>query len=176
MDETRQGKENYPPDSQAGQHIEHFFARLQMINRFLRAGTHWHARREITRVQWMILRHTWRKPGCTVGQLADRLDVRPSTMSQMLDRLEREQLIVRRADNGDSRVRNVYLTADGEQLINEVEAVWLDKLRRPFAQLTPSEQETLIALLDRLASGMDLPDHGATDDMTRPVGGAHDTP
>ena len=169
MGETPRHHPDSVQTTEERQHIEHFFARLQMINRHLRAGAHWHAGREITRVQWLILRHVRRHPGCTVGQLAERIDVRSSTMSQMLDRLEREQLIVRRADGGDSRVRNVRLTPAGEQCINAVEAEWLDRLHRPFSTLTPAEQQTLTALLDKLAAGIETAERCGAANEEKPA-------
>ncbi|WP_175477216.1 MarR family winged helix-turn-helix transcriptional regulator [Ruania alba] len=58
-------------------------------------------------------------------ELADRLGVSTPTVSGMVDRLEAQQMVQRRADPGDRRVRLVALTVEGEQRVSSVhEAGW----------------------------------------------------
>ncbi|MCL6625267.1 MAG: MarR family transcriptional regulator [Alicyclobacillus shizuokensis] len=96
----------------------------------------------------------YRHPGCTVGELAERLDVRPSTMSQMLDRLEKVGYVQRELAPEDSRVKRVHLTELGQQVVRQVESIWLTRLSRPFARLTASEQEQLVELMEKLAQSV----------------------
>lgn len=132
--------------------LEQFLVSLQTINRHMRRGGYCVCGdRRITRVQWMILRHIQRSERCTIGQLAEQLHVRPSTMSQMLDRLEKERLLFRETDPLDTRSKRVRLTEEGEALIREVEALWMKRLAKPFARLSHGEQESLLALLGKFA-------------------------
>lgn len=110
--------------------------------------------KQVTRVQWQILRYLKRTDVCTIGHLAERMDVRPSTMSQMLDRLEKQGWVMRTASEKDSRVRLIGLTEIGRSFIRSVEALRQDSLTPALRALSPDEQETLVNLLSRVAQTM----------------------
>lgn len=131
--------------------VERFIAAFWRINRHLRHGALQQNGEQITRVQWMILRFLRRNESCAIGQLAEHMNVRPSTMSQMLDRLEKEHWVVRVQAPDDSRVRLIRLTDEGRSLIRSIEAVWHERLAMPLSTLTTEEQATLVALLQKLA-------------------------
>ncbi|HMM19169.1 MAG TPA: MarR family transcriptional regulator [Selenomonadales bacterium] len=133
--------------------IEHFFSLIQTINRHVRAGQFDQGKHSdflITRVQWMILRYLRRHPGRTIGQLADHLNVRSSTMSQMIDRLEKVGLAYRSTGTTDARARVVSLTDEGINTIHQIEGRFIEALSAPFDELSPEEQRTLVGLLGKL--------------------------
>ncbi|MCL6636971.1 MAG: MarR family transcriptional regulator [Alicyclobacillus sp.] len=135
--------------------VEHLADCLQAIQRHLRRNTKEQPNLPgLTRVQWMILRHVERHPDCSVGQLADRLDVRPSTMSQMIDRLELAGWVQRCTDARDGRSRLVRLTAAGAAALRSQRDLRVQLLAEPFQQLNPEEQACLLSLLDKLVSRM----------------------
>lgn len=131
--------------------MEQFVAHLQKVNRHLRSAVFDGGQQPVTRVQWLLMRHLKRSGGSTIGQLADRLDVRASTMSQMLDRLEKQEYLVRLQDPADARVKLIRLTAEGERVIQQTEKHWLDSLAEPFSKLEPEERQQLAHLMQRLA-------------------------
>lgn len=142
--------------------IDQFFFALQSINRHVRSGTFEYVQPVITRVQWLILRHLHRRGGSTVGQLAQHLAVRPSTMSQMIDRLEKAKLVRRLVDAIDARTRIVKLTEAGVSIIQQTEARWVEALAEPLAKLTAAEEAQLVELMTKLA--MNLPQRGGESD------------
>lgn len=131
--------------------VERFTNALWRIHRHLRSGALSQDGKEITRVQWQILRYLRRVERCTIGQLADSMDVRPSTMSQMLDRLEKQDWVVRTRSSEDSRVRLIELTPVGRVFIRSMEGLRQDRLSPALNTLTQAEQETLTGLLTRVA-------------------------
>jgi DNA-binding MarR family transcriptional regulator len=132
--------------------LERFTTHLQTVNRYLRCTTFEKEERSITRVQWLLLRHLFHKPGRTIGQLAIHLDVRQSTMSQMLDRLEKVKLINRRTDQRDARIKTVELTTEGLELIKQTEETWMEALAEPFAYFSLEEKQSLITLMEKLSN------------------------
>jgi DNA-binding MarR family transcriptional regulator len=100
----------------------------------------------------MILRHLQRSGGCSVGQLAERVDVGPSAMSQMLDRLEKMGWILREPDPRDARCRTARLTPAGEEVVQAVERDWIRRLEQPFSQLEPAERQSLVELMEKFAN------------------------
>ena len=131
--------------------VERFTSAFWRLHRHLRSGALQERGQSITRVQWLILRDLRRSEPCAIGQLAVRMDVRPSTMSQMLDRLEKERWVERTPAPDDSRVRLVQLTEKGRTFMHAVEAVWQARVATLLSTLTEPERTTLTALLHKLA-------------------------
>jgi len=132
--------------------LEQFLASLQAVNRHLRSST-WEAQRQqpLTKVQWLLLRQLQRRGAATIGQLAAHLDVRASTMSQMLDRLERSGFVTRVQDETDARVKNIMLTEVGRETIQRTEAVWRAALAEPFERLDAEDREALVRVMKKLS-------------------------
>lgn len=134
--------------------FEQFVAHLQKINRHIRNSRSDLDIKRITRVQWLLLRRLKRED-CTIGQLAEYLNVRSSTMSQMIDRLEKANLVIRENTAADARVKHVQLTKEGEQLIRQSEEHWIRELSGPFEHFTDEERALLTTLMEKLV--MHLP-------------------
>lgn len=132
--------------------LEQFISHMQTINRHLRSKVFDQQPDALTRVQWMLLKHLERHETRTIGQLAVHLDVRPSTMSQMIDRLEKSSLVYRESSVPDARVKNVALTETGKQMIRSREALWMEALNDAFNGFTEEEKAGLIGYMERLTS------------------------
>ncbi|MDB5861735.1 MAG: MarR family transcriptional regulator [Ramlibacter sp.] len=74
----------------------------------------------LTRSQWWILAHLSRHDGMIQSDLANVLDLGKAALGGLLDRLEASQLIERRSDDNDRRVKRIYLTTKGTQAIQEM--------------------------------------------------------
>lgn len=146
--------------------VEQFVASLQAVNRHLRSAAFDAGREPLTRVQWLLLRKLQRGGAATIGQLAAHLDVRASTMSQMLDRLERSGYITRAQDAEDARIRIVQLTETGRSIIRHTEDVWKEALTEPFGKLPQPEREQLVHLMRKLSE--QLPGGGGTQHDAEP--------
>jgi DNA-binding MarR family transcriptional regulator len=131
--------------------LETFTTHLQKVNRYLRCKTFDNEERKITRVQWLLLRYLYRKPKRTIGQLAAHLDVRQSTMSQMLDRMGKVNLITRQTDLQDARIKLIELTDSGIAFIRETEETWMETLSESFAHFTAEERIALVSLMEKLS-------------------------
>ena len=91
-------------------------------------------------------------PGLSSRELAEILDVRPSSLSQQLEKLEVRGEIRRERDEQDSRVSHIYLTELSEALLNESKAS-IQAMHDHFsACFTPEEKEQFIALCMKLSA------------------------
>ena len=70
----------------------------------------------ITRAQWLVLTRLHRHPGVSQSELADLMEVERASAGRMIDRLEANGWVERRAQNGDRRVKRVYLTPEAERV------------------------------------------------------------
>src|SRR5581483_2682975 len=104
--------------------LHSFVMNMQAINRYLRSMANNQAENPVTRVQWLLLRHLQRNDSCSIGELAEHLDVRSSTMSQMVDRLEKNGIVYRASNQKDARVKKVVLSEKGKEIIQEREMIW----------------------------------------------------
>ncbi|MBP1155520.1 MULTISPECIES: MarR family transcriptional regulator [unclassified Paenibacillus] len=134
--------------------LEHFIMYLQTINRHLRSQMFDQQAASLTRVQWLLMRNLYRNGASTIGQLAEHLDVRSSTMSQMVDRLEKAGFAYRESSDPDARVRWVKLTEQGERVIRQTEALWAETLSEPFKQFSDAERQQLLEYMHRLSDAL----------------------
>lgn len=74
----------------------------------------------LTRSQWWILAHLARHDGMIQSDLANVLDIGKAALGGLIDRLEASKFIVRRPDVSDRRVKRIYLTGKGSQMIAEI--------------------------------------------------------
>lgn len=130
--------------------IHSFIMNIQSINRYLRSMMPDQMEHPVTRVQWLLLRQLQRNDGCTIGELAEHLDVRSSTMSQMVDRLEKNGIVYRSSIQEDARIKTVALSEKGRKIIKEREKLWVDSLAQPFQHFSTEEKEAFLHLMEKL--------------------------
>ena len=71
----------------------------------------------------------------TVGELADRLQLRHNSVVELVNRAERQGLVRRSSHPDDARAVRVLLTPDGEELLKRLGPLHRDELRRMGAVL-----------------------------------------
>ncbi|MGN9845853.1 MarR family winged helix-turn-helix transcriptional regulator [Nonomuraea sp. H19] len=83
----------------------------------------------------------------TMRELAERMSCEPSNATFVVDKLEKQGLIERRAHPTDRRAKQLVLTAEGDALRERL----LQLLARdsPLAGLTPEQQRVLQDLLEQ---------------------------
>jgi DNA-binding MarR family transcriptional regulator len=87
----------------------------------------------------------------TVTELAVAVGSRPTTLTGVLDRLDRRTLIVRTARPGDRRAVLIKLTPDGRKTASRIRTTVHDVERRALADLPPEAVEGARAVLRALA-------------------------
>jgi DNA-binding MarR family transcriptional regulator len=68
----------------------------------------------LTRSQWWVLTHLFRKDGITQSELAETLELERPSLGRLLDRLEAKGWVRRTPDARDRRAKRVYLTDAAE--------------------------------------------------------------
>ncbi|ODU97493.1 MAG: MarR family transcriptional regulator [Rubrivivax sp. SCN 70-15] len=101
---------------------------------------------DLTSVQFAALDAIAQQPGIDQAGLAATISFDRATIGGVIDRLESKGLVQREVSAQDRRVRRLYLTPDGEQLLAAsrpvVEALQADIL----APLSPAEGAAFLAL------------------------------
>lgn len=70
----------------------------------------------ITIAQWAVLKQLWEREGRSQVELQERLGLEGATVTGLLQRMIRAELVQRRPDPGDKRVQRVFLTEKGRAL------------------------------------------------------------
>ncbi len=88
-----------------------------------------------------------KKNGQSQKELADRLNVKPSTITVMLGRMEKAGLVERRQDDEDQRVSRVYITEEGKEVCKKANQVMKSLEEECFGNFTVEERVILRRLL-----------------------------
>ncbi|GGF97515.1 MarR family transcriptional regulator [Paenibacillus albidus] len=97
----------------------------------------------LTVPQFGLLRMVAQEGKSRVVQLADKLEVKSSAVTVMLDRLELLELVAREQDEKDRRAVVVTITRKGEELHQEAQYRLKLLLAEHLAILEPDEMERL---------------------------------
>ncbi|WP_242649599.1 MarR family winged helix-turn-helix transcriptional regulator [Alkaliphilus oremlandii] len=69
----------------------------------------------VTRVQWIALYYLGREESISQKELAERMNVKESSIARLLDRMERDGLVERIKNESDKRITNLRLTDRGKE-------------------------------------------------------------
>lgn len=87
------------------------------------------------------------------ARLAERLDITPRAVTDVVDALTERALVEVRQDPADRRAKLVSITAAGKAALGEVRAERAAAAERLFGVLDDEERATLARLLQRVVDG-----------------------
>jgi MarR family transcriptional regulator, transcriptional regulator for hemolysin len=117
----------------------------------------------ITRAQWLVLTRLHRRPGASLSELAEMMEVEKATAGRMIDRLVANGWVERRTARDDRRVKRVYLTADAERVHKRIWRVAEQTVDSALADLSARESKLLMDLLQRIKATLVLSAGGDSD-------------
>jgi DNA-binding MarR family transcriptional regulator len=132
----------------------------------------------LTLEQCRILTHLARNEGVSQARLAELTDTDPMTLGRIVERMEGEQLVERRADPDDRRVRTLFLRPAAGPLL---QTIWTlsDRARsEALAGLAAGDRAQLVRLMKRIRDNLDTLMPGSADRAGEPAArrsrGRHD--
>lgn len=96
----------------------------------------------ITPPQFVALQWLFEDGDMTIGELSNKMYLACSTTTDLVDRMEKNQLLMRVKDPNDRRVVRIHLLDEGKRVIDEVikkRQIYLEQILQNF-----SEEETII--------------------------------
>ncbi len=109
----------------------------------------------IGRGQGLVLRILAENDGITQTEIAEKLDIRPSSLGELVVKLEENGFVERRKNENDKRIMNVYLTEKGRKVEKEfinsrqqIAELWC-------AGLSENEKIQLYELMGKLIASME---------------------
>lgn len=115
---------------------------------------------DLTMQQVRVLGHVAKEPGLSGHELGELLGVSAPTASGLVDRLVDKGLITRCDDRDDRRIRRLHPTAEGLEVIRQMDSMF-DRTLGAVIQLLSSDDLDLIrrgtlAMLDALERAAEL--------------------
>ncbi|WP_416044733.1 MarR family winged helix-turn-helix transcriptional regulator [Clostridium tyrobutyricum] len=95
---------------------------------------------DVTPVQYGILKCLWTKDGQTPKQIADILGLDGSTITGILDRMEKKKFVKRTENPEDRRTLKVVITDKGSRLQKPVEEV-VNKVNQYMLEIFTEEEQ-----------------------------------
>lgn len=94
--------------------------------------------------------------GLSLRDLADRLSVRPPTVTKTVARLTAQGLVEKRSSSSDARQSHAFLTEGGLALVEQVRSAQKAVERNALRGLSEKERKTLRKLLQRIERNLGL--------------------
>jgi DNA-binding MarR family transcriptional regulator len=108
----------------------------------------------LTMPQLMVIRQIVHEPK-TIGQISKAVDLSYSTISGIIDRLEREQLVVRIRDEQDRRVVWIRITPKFKEVVGQVPIFSDEYYNRLFEDFSDQELDSIIFVLKMLTNKLE---------------------
>lgn len=101
------------------------------------------------RYEALALLHFSRRGSLPLGRMGERLMVHPTSVTNAVDRLEKQGLVRRVPDSGDRRRVLAEITAEGRELVEKATRV-LEGIRFGMGEISDSDATRVAAALERL--------------------------
>ena len=102
-----------------------------------------------------LLRILQENDGMSSRELADRMGIRPASLTEMLNRLEADGILTRQPDPADQRRNRIFIQEKGDALLKKMKAVRQMERERINHSLTLEEQEQFVALYEKLTKSLE---------------------
>jgi len=104
----------------------------------------------LTLAQCKVLAWLHRNEGVSQIQLAEMTDTDPMTLVRIIDRMEKDGWVERRAHESDRRARRLYLRKAALPIVKRIWEVGDRARAEALAGLSTRERDTLMNLLERI--------------------------
>ena len=91
----------------------------------------------------------------TMKKLAEQMHLTISTITRVVDQLEKKKLVKRKQHTVDSRVRMIRLTTKGEKVFLKSWANVFESEKKIFENIKPEHRKVLLSLLKDLNNSVD---------------------
>lgn len=116
----------------------------------------------VTGPQLLLMQIVQNKGEMTISDLAKDMSLSQATVTTILDRLQKRELVERVRSETDKRKVHPRLTSHGRKILENAPTALQDNFVRRFRELDEWEQSMILASLQRVAEMMDAKDIDAS--------------
>lgn len=104
----------------------------------------------LTAENFMVLELLYNKGPHYIQTICDKLMIASGSITYVVNKLEKKELVIKRQDKTNRRFWKVELTVKGEALFNEIFPSHVNTIERNLASLDGEEKEQLAYLLKKV--------------------------
>jgi DNA-binding MarR family transcriptional regulator len=108
-------------------------------------------RADLTGPQLTVLKVLEGLGDLSLSELSERIRAQNSTVTGIIDRMEREDLVVRARSTQDRRVVHIQLTEKGARIAREIAVEPMEVFRSALESLSVTEMRDLLKILTKIA-------------------------
>lgn len=116
----------------------------------------------VTAVQFRVLQIIAERGHATAKEISVRMRVSQATVTSLVDKLVRQELVVREKSETDRRQTNIHITPKGQLTLAEAPDPLQQRFVRKFDAMEDWEQAMLVSSLERVAAMLDAEDIDAS--------------
>ena len=109
----------------------------------------------LTAAQFRVLQIVAEEGHSTATEISHRMRITQATVTSLVDKLVRQDMVVRERSQTDRRQTNIVVTDKGHQAVDDAPDALQQRFVRKFEAMQDWEQAMIIASLERVASMLD---------------------
>lgn len=133
--------------------VQRFQTAYQAFKRGLESDIYNKMKARITAPQMFMLYYVDKLGACKLTQIAEKMEVKPSAVTVMIDRLEKSGYVRRVHDTVDRRAVLVEATDAGKAVLEQAIRERNELIGRYLSKLDPDEVRLLTELLEKMMTG-----------------------
>ena len=108
----------------------------------------------LTQSQWRALAYLSWMEGCNQACLAEQLEVKPITLTRLVDKLVSKDWVVRKPDKNDRRAVRLFLTEKARPLLKVMQEKALDTRMKALAGIEADDYELFFRTLEKMKKNL----------------------
>ena len=116
----------------------------------------------LTAVQFRVLQIVAERGNCTATEIAHKMRVSQATVTSLVDKLVKRDVVTREKSQTDRRQTHIIITKVGRDIVSHAPDALQQRYVRKFEALADWEQAQLVASLERVATMLDAGDIDAS--------------
>ncbi|MFA5524088.1 MAG: MarR family transcriptional regulator [Tissierellales bacterium] len=108
----------------------------------------------ITDPQFIALQHLANNKQLTIGELSQKMSLACSTITDLIDRMEKSELVIREKDEQDKRVVRLSVQSKGHEIVQQVLEKRREYLSEKLSGLNENDKDILMENLKYLYEAM----------------------
>jgi len=109
---------------------------------------------DITHEQWSVLIFLYHFDGQSQNEIASKTQRDKVSITKIIDNLEKRGLVFRAPDETDRRVKRIYLTSDGKNLVPKLKNIAEETLRSAFCGIKKKDLDTFKQVLSSMVKNL----------------------
>lgn len=107
---------------------------------------------ELSVTEWKILGQLYEKKELQLSEIAEILDVEPPLITKLVDKMAEKNLVSKKVDRSDKRIKKVLISTSGKRLIPTIERKVQQKLKILLSGTTANDLRSYAKVLQIISA------------------------